>query len=259
MAKESRVAAHFEPERFFKFLGFDPGDQEYACEDLATINVYCRGDRAQLEEMIALTPMKLESDIFMVTVADFANCTMTQGSYRDAGVVLSVSFEDRTAGTYYFEFEDEHWSTATGRELWGYPKRYAKISLDHDERGARASVRDYDTPILDIGVSFDERVSRDAWADAAFAPTIQARAVPEANGPSFSQFDVLLRDTAANFTLKERRVGTGEVRLGKVDVGSNVLGGRPLEVLEVLGAEFVIGDFASTRQSGTPVTLASLV
>lgn len=249
----------FEPQKYFKMLGFDPGDQEYACPDLRTLNVYCRGDRRQLEQLIGYTPLTLEGDVFIVTVADFENCTMTQGRYFDSGVIIPVSYGGQKGGTYYFEFEDEHWSTATGRELWGYPKRYAKISLEADERGARGKTWHYDTPILDVAVEFDDSVTNEAWSHLRFAPNIQVRAVPELNGPSFSHLDVIMRNTVANFELKERRLGRGAVRLGAIDIGANQLGGRPLEVIEVLGAEYTIGDFAATRQNGTPVTLGSLV
>ncbi|WP_449277793.1 acetoacetate decarboxylase family protein [Leucobacter sp. GX24907] len=249
----------YDPKTFFRFLGFDPGDQEYACPDLATLNVYCRGDREQLAALIGVTPFELTSDIFQLTVADFANCTMTQGRYFDGGLILPVSYREHVGGSYFFEFEDEHWSTAAGRELWGYPKRYAKFSMDVAEGSARASIWDYETPILDLSVNFDETRSADAWADVVLAPTIQVRAVPEVNGPSFSLFDISMRNTAANFRLKERRVGSATATIGKIDVGSSLLGGRELQILEVLGGEYVVGDFLATRENGTPVVLDSLV
>ena len=253
------MSEQYEPRRFFEFLGFDPGDQEYECPDLETINVYCRGDREQLELLLEPTPFTLASDIMQVTVADFANCTMTQGRYFDGGVLLAVSYGEHRAGTYFFEFEDEHWSTAAGRELWGYPKRYAKFDMDVSDTRATASIRSYETPILDMAVDFDDSVNPAAWGEAKLSPTMQVRAVPELDGPSFSQFDLSLRDTAANFVLKQRRVGRATVELGAVDIGSGLLGGEPLHVVEVLGGEHTIGDFAATRSHGTPVVLDSLV
>lgn len=253
------MQGQFDPHRFFTFLGFDPGDQQYECPDLATINVYCRGDRRQLQELIDLTPFTLESDIFVVTIADFANCTMTQGSYFDGGVILPISYKGRSAGTYFFEFEDEHWSTAAGRELWGYPKRYAKFSMDVDDNGVQGKIWSYETPILDIAVEFDHQVTGEVWADTVLAPTLQARAVPELDGPSYSQFDISMRDTAANNVVKQRRLGRASANLGRVDIGSDILGCRGLEVLEVLGGEYVVTDFASTSDHGTPEVLDSLV
>lgn len=253
-----QLSGPFEPSRFFDVLGYAPGDQEYRCEDLSTINVYCRGDRAQLERLTGYTPLTLEGDIFVITVADFENCTMDRGRYLDSGVIIPVSCGEQKGGTYFFEFEDEHWSTATGRELWGYPKRYAKISLDVTETGAVGRTWHYDTPILDIEITFDAAVTNDPWKHLAFAPNIQVRAVPELDGHSYSRFDVIMRNTVANFVVKERRYGRAEVSLGAIDIGSGVLDGEPLQVLEVLGAEYVRGDFAATSANGTPVTLASL-
>jgi len=250
------MSEQYDPKTFFKFLGYAPAADEYSCPGLRTINVYCRGDRAQLEQMVSLTPLKLESDIFIVTVADFSN--VTNSPYMDAGVVLAVSYGDQKAGNYFFEFEDQHWSCAAGRELWGYPKRYTKISLDKNDEGAQGKVRDYDTSIIEIGVEFDDSVTNDAWSEAKFAPTIQVRGVPQLRGDSFDSLDVIMRDTAHNFKVTERRLGKGSVELGPVDTGSGLLGGEPLKILEVLGAEYVVGDFASTTEYGAPVTLASL-
>lgn len=249
----------YDPQRFFEFLGFDPGDQEYTSPNLATVNAYCRGDRAQLERLLEPTPFTLESDIFQVTVADFANCTMTQGRYFDGGILLPISYGEHRAGTYFFEFEDEHWSTAAGRELWGYPKRYAKFAMDVNEERASGSIWSYETPVLDLEVEFDDSVDAGAWRGTKLSPTIQVRAVPELDGDSYSQFDISLRNTAANFVLKQRRLGHARVNLGAVDIGSGILGGEPLQIAEVLGGEYVLGDFAATRQNGTPVVLDSLV
>lgn len=253
------MTEQFDPLSFFEFLGYDPGDQEYSCPDLATLNIYCRGDRGQLARLAEVTPFELTSDVFLLTVADFENCTMTQGRYFDGGMILPVSYGEHRGGNYYFEFEDEHWSTAAGRELWGYPKRYAKISLDVDQHGARGRIWSYDTPILDIRVAFDETMTREGWSDVVLSPTLQVRAVPEVNGGSFSQFDISMRDTAANFVLKERRAGPGSVEVGRIDIGSDILDGEPLEILEVLGGEYFVGDFAATNRDGTPVVLDSLV
>lgn len=253
------MSASYDPRRYFSVLGYDPGDQEYACADLATLNVYCRGDREQLSALVGVTPFELTSDVFVLTVADFANCTMTQGRYFDGGAILPIAYGEHRGGTYFFEFEDEHWSTAAGRELWGYPKRYAKISLDKDDRGARGAIWHYDTPILDIALEFDDAVSGEGWADAVLSPTLQVRAVPELDGPSYSQFDISLRDTAANFVLTERRLGRASAQVGRIDIGSDILDGAALEILEVLGGEYVLGDFAATHAHGTPIVLDSLV
>lgn len=257
--KDPMMSASYDPHRYFSVLGYDPGDQEYECTDLATLNVYCRGDREQLAALVDVTPFELTSDVFVLTVADFENCTMTQGRYFDGGAILPIAYGEHVGGTYFFEFEDEHWSTAAGRELWGYPKRYAKISLTKDDRGARGAIWHYDTPVLDISVEFDEAVTGDGWSDVVLSPTIQVRAVPELDGPSYSQFDISLRDTASNFVLTERRRGRASAQIGRIDIGSDLLGGTQLEILEVIGGEYVLGDFAATHAHGTPVVLDSLV
>ena len=41
-----------------------------------------------------------------------------------------------------FEYEDKDYSIAAGRELWGYPKKYAKINLvEHTDKYVATAVK----------------------------------------------------------------------------------------------------------------------
>ncbi|MEU4779966.1 acetoacetate decarboxylase family protein [Micromonospora sp. NPDC023633] len=243
----------YDPNQFFDFLGYGRGDQLYTCPDLRTLSVYCRGDQEQLARLFAPTPFTLTDDRFLVTIADFTNCSA--GPYFDAGIVFPVRYGDHEGANYFFEWEDQSWSVALGRELWGYPKKFADISLTADDAGIRGAVSLRNEPIIDLAIRYDADADGAAWDGFRTFPHLQVRAVPQPNGPAFQSFDILSRDTSPNFLVKERRYGIGELSLGQ----SVALGDNKLEVSAVLGAEYVIGDYAITKQNGIPDVIASLV
>jgi acetoacetate decarboxylase len=51
------------------------------------------------------------------------------GDYTESGQVIPVSFEGRKGGYTHCMFLDDHPPIAGGRELWGFPKKLAKPTL----------------------------------------------------------------------------------------------------------------------------------
>jgi acetoacetate decarboxylase len=243
----------YDVDRFFSFLGYYPSNYTPTCPKMRTLSVYVRGVRQQLEELLDPTPFVLNDDRFIVTISDFRN--QSHFSFFDAAVLIPVRFGDAEGSTYYFEFEDSHETVASGREKWGYPKKFAKISLEDDERSARGDVTLYDETLFRIAVDFDETSDNAAWRDYKVFPHLQIRAVSEIYGPSFSAFDIISRDTSKDYELINKRFGKASVELGP-SIGIN---GRTLEIVEVLGGEYSIGNFASTRENGRANVIASLV
>jgi len=238
---------------FFKFLNFGPGNKTYHCPDLKALTVTCRGDADQLNAMLAPTPFELADDRFAISIADFRN--IAARPYFDAAVILAVSYGSHRGGTYYFEYEDNHATVAGGRELWGYPKHFAKISLEEHQGSARGMVWLEGDTLFEIGM--DDGVAGDLHAASGLSlyPHLQVRAVPQANGPSFQSFEILSRNTSKDYVPKLRKTGKGRVVMGK----SVAFDGIPLKVLEILTAEYTVGDFYATAENGTPKIIASLV
>lgn len=243
----------YDPLSFWKFLNFGPGNTTYACPGLRALSVYCRGERAQLEAMLEPMPFELADERFMVSITDFSN--NSGKTYYDAAVVLAVRYGDHVGGSYYFEYEDKHSTVAGGRELWGYPKHYARVAMTLGEKGAEGATTLHEDVMFRIGLTFDDSVDRSAWADLKLYPHYQVRAVPQVNGPGFQSFDIISRDTSRDYRLIERRAGRGTVSFGP----AISVAGETMKVVEVLGAEFTVGDFASTPENGVPKIVASLI
>jgi acetoacetate decarboxylase len=243
----------YDVNRFFSFLGYYPSDYTPTCPELRTLSVYVRGNRKQLEELLEPMPFVLNDDRFVVTISDFRN--QSHFSFFDAAVLIPVRYGDAEGSTYYYEFEDSHETVASGREKWGYPKKYAKISLEDDDRGAQGDVTLYDDTMFRIAVDFDQPSDSAAWRDYKVYPHLQVRAVSDIYGPSFSAFDIISRDTSKDYEPISKRSGKASLELGS-SIG---IGGRALEIVEILGGEYSVGNFASTRENGRANVIASLV
>ncbi|RGE20093.1 acetoacetate decarboxylase family protein [Leucobacter sp. wl10] len=249
---------NYDPTSFFDFLDFGPV-KTYACDGLRTLAVYCRGNCEQMEKLLEPTPFTLADDRFVVSVADFANIRALTGRpsypYFDAAIVLPVEINGERGGNYYFEWEDSHVSVASGRELWGYPKRFAKIALNEIEGGLHAKTWDYEKPVFDIDFTFDDSVTGENWNDVAMAPHFQVRAVPEVDGPGFESFKVISRDAGQDFELLSKHRGRATVEFGpEIQVAD-----EPFEIVEVLGAEYTVGNYVSSQENGIPRIVASFV
>lgn len=246
------MKADYDINSFFKYLGYHPSNYTPTCPGLRSLSVFVRGNRKQLEELLEPTPFLLNDDRFVVSIADFSN--QSHFAFFDGAVLLPVRFGEVTGSTYYYEFEDSHETVASGREKWGYPKRFAQIALDDDDRGARGSVTLQDNTMFSIAVDFDDDADQAAWRDYKVYPHIQARAISDIYGPSFSAFDIITRDTSKDYVPLSKRIGKASV---KIDPAIGI-GGHLLEVVEVLGGEYSVGNFASTRTNGQANVIASL-
>jgi acetoacetate decarboxylase len=251
--REGSAVSSYDPLKFWKFLNFGPGNTTYSCPGLKTLTVYCRGEGAQLRAFLDPTPFELADDRFAISIADFGN--NSGKTYYDAAVIFAVRYGEHVGGSYYFEYEDKHSTVAGGRELWGYPKHFAKISLSESGDGIRGAATLEGDAVFEIGIAFDKSVNRAAWQDLRLFPHYQVRAVPQVNGAGFQSFDIVSRNTSKDYKLTERKVGRGEARLGS----TVSFGGEKLRILEVLGAEYTVGDFASTHENGVPTIIASLI
>ncbi|MFJ2021393.1 acetoacetate decarboxylase family protein [Streptomyces nodosus] len=238
---------------FFTYLGYPSGDQPYWSENLRSLSVYCRGDADNLRELLEPTPFELADDRFVVQIADFANAT--PGSFYDSGVVIPVRYGDHTGVNYYFEYEDQPWSVAFGREVWGYPKHYGEIQLTDSTSRVAGSVRRAGEQIFGISMEPQDGYSNEAWADMALYPHLQVHALPEANGPGFKTFEIVSRDTSKDFVLRDKWFGPARLELGS----ALSVNGVQLEVVEVLGGEYSVGDYACTVENGISTVIDDLL
>jgi acetoacetate decarboxylase len=222
----------------------------YRCPGNRSVYAVCRGDEAALRAVLEPTPFDYVEDRFVVAVTDFSNCDKVP--YFDAAIVMPVRFGDIVGGHYVFEYEDDDRAIAAGRELWGYPKKYAAISLERDDDLMRGSVLRHGTTIMEIEVPLEFGVKAPGKPD--ILPHLNVRTVPAPDGPGTTLRQVIARDTTPDFVLKEELWGHAAVTLRAIP-------GCPLDLfapVEVLGGGLVTGDFYATEENGWGRVVATL-
>lgn len=212
----------------------------YHCPQNKSLSVYCLGEREKLAEHLRSTPFELASDNFLVYVSDFTNCDKV--AFMDAGVMLSVTYKGRTGGYVLYEYEDDDSAMAAGRELWGYPKKFAQIELEHDGARAAGRVIRKGQTIFEIGASFspDVRVP-----ELTLTPHFNIKVSPAPDGSVVSR-QVIERDTSPDFVTRHIDQGIGQAMLpGSPNDPFHLLG-----AFDVIAANLTIGDFHATEQNG---------
>ena len=220
----------------------------YHCPRNATLFAICRGDKRIFARYLKDTPFEIASDLFVVSVSDFSNCDKIP--YMDAAVVLPVTFRGRPGGHYFFEYENDDRAIAAGRDLWGYPKKYAEIALERRGKTARGAAVRHGKTIIDISVDFSRPVAD--LPTVPLTPHFNLHVQPRADGPGWLSKRVIERDTSPDFELLSRATGRAKVKL-------RGLPQDPLHEfapLEVLGGCLVIGNFHATEKHGWGRTVA---
>ncbi|MBB3979915.1 acetoacetate decarboxylase [Rhizobium azooxidifex] len=203
----------------------------YECPGNRSLNAICQGDPAVLGQYLENTPFTLAGDRFLVYVSDFTNGPKTP--FMDAGIVIPVRFGDREGGYFLFEYEDNDAAIAAGRDLWGYPKKFGTIELTERAGGA-----------------FDGTQAEPLKT----TPHLNIHIQPAPDGKILNK-RVIARDTSPDFQMTSCHWGSAAVSLGAL--ATDPL--SPLGPLQVLAANYVIGDFFATEQNGWGKTIADLV
>ena len=216
---------------YFEVLGYQPASLPYYCKGLRSLAVICRGQREQLDELLAPTPFETIDDRFVVSVSMYVDTTYADGStstYGDSSIVLAARYGDQVGAMVRFEYESTYSSVLAGRQKWGYPKDFALVELDDDE--TRACGRAYlpAQPIVDVELTFDDSAPTDVWDGFPRYPHLLVKASPEPDGDSFDSFEILARDTSDDYVLSTAKYGYAEVKFGP----SVSFRGRQLEVVE---------------------------
>jgi acetoacetate decarboxylase len=86
-----------------------------------------------IENVRAVVPEPLEprSGIVTTWISEFELGT-TQGSFKEMAVYVQVGFEGVEGDYEPFLYVNSHLPLTAGREIWGYQKKMADISLSHE-------------------------------------------------------------------------------------------------------------------------------
>ncbi|MFY0762452.1 acetoacetate decarboxylase family protein [Metabacillus dongyingensis] len=213
----------------------------YECLGQTSLSVYFRPNREILQEWVKTTPYKLEENIAVAVVTDFSNCDKV--SYMDFAIVVPVSYDGKRGGWYVFEYEDNDAAIAAGRELWGYPKKYASISLEQDGDTIIGKAERNDGLSIEVkGIPGEP----EGIPEVIIYPHFNIRSIPNPDKSGVWRNQLIQRNTSSDFKLHSRQLLKGSIQFqGTQDNPLHLLGEGP-----ILGAVYTSGDFYATETNG---------
>ena len=153
------------------------------------------------------------------------------GTFMEAGLLVQCLFDnpktkEEEVGVYFvYDFVDTDIAQAAGREIWGYPRKIANISLDwKGDTLTGTAVRDGVT-LLKATCTLDDDGE---WIDSG--PNINVKMIPKISGKGYELADL----TASYLTYDIKNGRSGEVEIefnngpqddfSKVEIESNFIG-----------------------------------
>ena len=217
----------------------------YACKDNRSLRVLCEGKEDEIKRILSYTPFEFVSNRFMVATSDFNNCTPIP--WMDAFIVIPVRFQGLSGGYYAYMYEDNDAAIAAGREMWGYPKKFATTKLEEKGNHVSAVVERKGVKLIEVELT----VTGDAMPELPILmPVLLLQVIPNAGKGIFLK-RVISTDNPPTFATKSEKTGRANVSFGKLD--SDPL--YKLGPTKVLGGMYRIGDF---EKRGWPKVLKTL-
>jgi acetoacetate decarboxylase len=140
-----------------------------------------RTDMQKLREVVP-EPLELEEPLVKFEFIRMPDSTGF-GDYTESGQVIPVSFQGRKGGYSHCMFLDDHPPIAGGRELWGFPKKLAKPSLQ-PEIDTLVGTLDYGQIRIATGTMGykHKTVDHEATRTSLMAPNFLLKIIPHVDG-----------------------------------------------------------------------------
>lgn len=225
----------------------------YKCTNFGSVSVYAEVEPELIKKYLEPTPFEYISSVFNISISDFSN-TDGYGGFYDCSFVIPVKYKDLIGGYTMFEYESEDFAIAAGRELWGYPKEYAKMDfIDSTEKVlATASKRGKEFVRIEFTKNSVDKIE---IPDVKLTPHLQVQVVPNAEGPGVFLKRVLQRDTSPDY--KSRIYMEGETTLTLKFDGKNPL--DEFASAKIIGGTYTRGEWASTEENGWAKVVDTLI
>lgn len=228
------------------------------CKNWRKLFAVCQGEEEQIRKYLDLTPFEYVSDMFIVKISDSTNriypsCPHEKWPFMDCSLIFPVKYKDIFGGYYMFEYENHDYAIAAGRELWGYPKKYGKISLTEDKKMIRGTCIRSGKNIVEIECDLSKPINNVPKVNTD--PHLNIHVIPKPDGPGIFSMRIILRDLSTATKLIHEELGETKVHL-------DGLPWDPLHELrpqKVLGGGLVIGDLLITEKNGWGKVLETLI
>jgi len=208
----------------------------FTYENNRMLGIIIRTSQDVLRELVPEPLVANPDGQMIIYIGDLNVVSPVHLGYLEAGIMIPAS-DGREDGVYMpVLYLDKALPIVIGREVWGYPKYQADLSLQEEAGIVRARVVSEGATLIDAELRLGAPIPPPVPSPGTF---FLMKRVPSATGPS--EFDVKRLATAVlrDETQQEVRPGEAKLRLGSTETD-------PLEripVLEVVQGIFFTGGF----------------
>jgi len=134
------------------------------------------------------------------------------GTFMESGILVQCIFDnpetkEEEVGVYFaYNYVDTEIAQVSGREIWGYPRKRAKISLNWRKDTIIGKVVRDKTTIYKATCKMDEE---GAWIDSG--PNINAKVIPSPGGEGYDL--AVLTAAYLEYTIKNGRSGDVKIEI----------------------------------------------
>jgi len=220
----------------------------FECMDNKNLCAYFTVDPEVIKKYLVPTPFEYYSNVIYAYVSDWNNATCGDGTYHgfyDSGIGIPVIYRGRKGIHILYEFEDRDYAICSGRELWGYPKKYADIQLEEKDNIIKASVHKNGKDIIRLELDTSKTLVTPMARPVLF-PHFQIKVILKPDGPGVEFRQILSRDPSADYVTKSYTEHPAKVFMDGVPY-SRLDEFRPIEIL---GASWTVGDAYVTNETG---------
>jgi acetoacetate decarboxylase len=207
-----------------------------AYENNRMLGIRIRTSQDVLRELVPEPLIANPDGQMIIYIGDLNVVSPARASYLEAGIMIPAS-DGREEGVYMpVLYLDKTLPIVIGREVWGYPKYQADLSLKEEAGVVRARVISEGTTLIDAELRLENPIPPTIGSPNTF---FLLKRIPAVTGPS--EFDVKQLVTAVlrDENQQEMRPGIAKLRLGSTATD-------PLEripVLDIVQGVFFTGGF----------------
>ncbi len=224
----------------------------YACSESITLFAMIEVEEKTIRKYLEPTPFAYVNNLAMVYVNDFTKSEKLP--YMDGGIIIQAKYKDIIGGYYLFEYEDDDAAVATGRELWGYPKKLGHMTLEKKGSIIKGTASRRGEELIKIECDISKKISVDLPRLKVF-PHLNIQTIPKPDGPGIFSQRIIARDNSADCKLLSEELG--EVKVELFSSETDPLG--EFSPVNVLGGGYSITDFLAGEENGWGRVLDTLV
>lgn len=217
------------------------------CPGLRTVTVFCRAREGIVKKYLEPTPFEYVTDDFLIQFGDYSNGSAA--AFYDVSIVVPVRYKGLAGGYYLFEYEDLPSSVVGGRELWGYPKKEAGLTMRTQDGRLTGTAEREGHEILRVEVFLD-REPKEELPEISAYPNLLLWTLPRYDGPGIQSQKILKRDTSPDFRIWRTCMADASAVLSGYEHPPVI---EPLDEwnpVKVYGAVYREGDYYCTDENG---------